>query len=318
MDIDVSALKSAPKWSEDNEKIIREPFDYLKSSNGKEFRTALIDSFNQILKVPSADLQTITQIIGILHNASLLVDDVEDGSKLRRGNPVAHEIFGVAMTINTANYMYFKAFQKALELGSEAVEILNEEFLNLHRGQALDLYWRESLICPTEEEYVDMVMNKTGGLFRLSIRLMEQKSHLTSIQKSFVPLVNLLGISYQIKDDYINLSNTQYFTNKGYCEDLKEGKFSFPIIHAIRYDQSNKEVISILSKRTDDVELKNHVVTYMKTVSKSFEYCEATLQKLEANAILLMNEIVNENPDFKEDTKSIELLKVIIKKICAL
>jgi geranylgeranyl pyrophosphate synthase len=52
----------------------------------------------------------------MLHNASLLIDDIQDNSKLRRGVPVAHNIYGVPLTINAANYIYFLAMQKALTL----------------------------------------------------------------------------------------------------------------------------------------------------------------------------------------------------------
>ena len=48
-----------------------------------------------------------------------------------------------------------------------------DELINLHRGQGMDLFWRDSLTCPTEEEYVEMVNNKTGGLLRLAVKLMQ-------------------------------------------------------------------------------------------------------------------------------------------------
>ncbi len=57
-------------------------------------------------------------IIGDLHNASLLIDDIEDNSKLRRGKPVAHSIFGVAPVINCANYVYFLALNKCQNLNN--------------------------------------------------------------------------------------------------------------------------------------------------------------------------------------------------------
>lgn len=77
----------------------------------------------------------------------------------------------------------------------------------------------------------------------------------------FVPLVNLVGIWFQIRDDYMNLqsdqarpftliklscamTNAQYAANKGFAEDLTEGKFSFPLVHAIRADPSNLMLIS--------------------------------------------------------------------------
>lgn len=57
------------------------------------------------------------------------------------------------------------------------IEIFTEELLNLHRGQGMDLYWRDSLTCPSEADYLEMVGNKTGGLFRLAIKLMQAESH---------------------------------------------------------------------------------------------------------------------------------------------
>jgi len=144
-------------------------------------------AFNEWLDVPPPALAIITKVIGMLHTASLLVDDIEDGSVLRRGLPVAHSIFGTAQTINSANYVYFEALQELLKLDmledagdkrkrGEAVRIYTEELVNLHRGQGMDLFWRDTLTVPTEEEYLEMVGNKTGGLFRLAIRLMQAES----------------------------------------------------------------------------------------------------------------------------------------------
>jgi geranylgeranyl diphosphate synthase, type III len=105
------------------------------------------------------------------------IDDVEDNSVLRRGIPVAHNIFGTAQTINSANYVYFLALQEIRKLSNPvAMDIYTEELLNLHRGQGMDLFWRDSLTCPTEEEYLEMVDNKTGGLFRLAVKLMQAES----------------------------------------------------------------------------------------------------------------------------------------------
>lgn len=56
------------------------------------------------------------------------------------------------------------------------IEIFTEELLNLHRGQGMELHWRDSLTCPSEADYLEMVDNKTGGLFRLAIKLMQAES----------------------------------------------------------------------------------------------------------------------------------------------
>lgn len=88
------------------------------------------------------------------------IDDVQDDAVLRRAVPVAHSIFGVPQTINSANYVYFLALQELLKLNHpHMITIYTEELINLHRGQGIELFWRDSRQCPTEEEYIDMVNN---------------------------------------------------------------------------------------------------------------------------------------------------------------
>lgn len=164
-------------WTEEKERILLGPYDYLWGHPGKDIRSQCIAAFNLWLQVPHERLEVITRVVGMLHTASLLVDDVEDNSILRRGIPVANSIFGVAQTINSANYVYFKALQELMHMGNpKLIEIFTEELLNLHRGQGMDLYWRDSLTCPSEADYLEMVGNKTGGLFRLAIKLMQAES----------------------------------------------------------------------------------------------------------------------------------------------
>lgn len=80
------------------------------------------------------------EIIGDLHNASLMIDDIEDNSKLRRGVPVAHHIFGVPSVINGANYAYILALERCHALNSrDAMDVFVGELLNLHRGQGHDI-----------------------------------------------------------------------------------------------------------------------------------------------------------------------------------
>ena len=98
-----------------------------------------------------------------------------------------------------------------LEDWSTAMQIFNEEILNLHRGQGMDLYWRETLTLPSEEEYLDMVSNKTGGLFRLGIRLMMMNSNR---DLDLLPFTNLLGMLFQIQDDYRNLACDRVSTDR--------------------------------------------------------------------------------------------------------
>ncbi|KAF3909756.1 Dimethylallyltranstransferase [Arthrobotrys entomopaga] len=273
-------------WSETKERAVCAPYDYLSSLPGKDIRTQLIEAFNIYLRVPDESLGTIKHIIAMLHNASLLVDDVEDNSVLRRGFPVAHSLFGVAQTINSANYIYFCAMQEITKLkNSECVRVFTEELINLHRGQGMDLFWRDTLTCPSEDDYLEMVSNKTGGLFRLAIKLMQAES---ASQIDYLDLVNLMGLIFQIRDDYMNLQSDQYAKNKGFAEDLTEGKFSFPIIHSIRANPTNLQLINILKQQTRDNGVKEYAVAYMRDQTKSFVYTESVLEDLHEQAVILL------------------------------
>ncbi|KAA8652643.1 hypothetical protein EYZ11_011713 [Aspergillus tanneri] len=266
-----------PPASCDEQKVVRSPLDYLLNVPGKDLRKKLISAFQVWLEVSEEKLQVINSIVGLLHTASLMIDDIQDGSKLRRGIPVAHAVFGVAQTINSANYAYFLAQQELAKLGNpKAFEIFTEEMLNLHCGQGMDLYWRESLVCPTEEEYLRMVSNKTGGLFRLAIRLMQMASE---SDLDCVPLVDLLGVMFQIRDDYQNLQSDSYSKNKGFGEDLSEGKFSFPIIHSIRSNPADLQLLNILIRRTDDDDVKHAAIRYIDSTG-SFDYCRQRLREI--------------------------------------
>lgn len=227
-----------------DEKILM-PYTYIQQVPGKQIRQKLAAAFNYWLKISEEKLKAVGEIVQILHNASLLIDDIQDNSILRRGIPVAHSIYGVASTINAANYAMIYALEKTQQLGHPmATKVYTEQLLELHRGQGIEIYWRDNFQCPSEDEYKEMTIKKTGGLFMLAIRLMQ----LFSENKSdFTNITAILGLYFQIRDDYCNLQLQEYSENKSYCEDLTEGKFSFPIIHAIKtQEEGDNQVLRIL------------------------------------------------------------------------
>ncbi|CAE6494440.1 unnamed protein product [Rhizoctonia solani] len=232
-------LSGPSPWRPESETVLLEPFTYLTSNPGKDMRSHLIEAFNVWLQVQERDLAIVGKVVSMLHNASLMygsslcsfvfvlvgvdvkfggarMDDVEDDSQLRRGAPVVHKIYGTPQTINTANYVYFLAYRELFKLRDwdasdrtkDLDKVVTEELLNLHRGQGLDLFWRDNLECPTEAEYIEMVNNKTGGLFRIAIKLMMALSPVEP-KVDYVPLVNLIGVYFQIRDDYMNLQSSQ-------------------------------------------------------------------------------------------------------------
>ncbi|XP_052265601.1 geranylgeranyl pyrophosphate synthase-like isoform X2 [Dreissena polymorpha] len=226
------------------EKILLDPYIYICQIPGKKVRSQLALAFNHWLQIPTDKLHIIGEATQMLHNASLLIDDIEDSSTLRRGIPVAHNIYGVPHTINSANYVYFLGLQKVLDL---------------------------------QHKDATRVFTETGGLFGLAVRLMQLFTENTS---DFKPLLDNLGLYFQIRDDYANLNSKEYAQNKSYCEDLTEGKFSFPLIHAIQSDRGDHQILSILRQRTQDNDVKKYCVDLLEKRG-SFEYTKATLMQLE-------------------------------------
>ncbi|KAL8722762.1 MAG: hypothetical protein Q9225_000823 [Loekoesia sp. 1 TL-2023] len=275
-------------WPVEKEKILLGPYEYSLQQPGKDIRGRFIAALNAWLNIPEDKLTTISKVVTMLHTASLLVDDIEDSSELRRGAPAAHSIFGDAQTINSANYVYVLALQEVSSLTNPAAtKIYTEELLNLHRGQGMELFWRDTLQCPSEKEYIKMVENKTGGLFRMAARLMQNESH---SDKNCVPLVNLIGTIFQICDDYLNLRDPRYSKNKGMYEDITEGKFSFPIIHGVRSNRDSQLLMNVLRQKSKDEHVKEHAVRYMLDTG-TFAYTQKVVSCLYEQAYRMIDNI---------------------------
>jgi len=140
------------------------------------------------------------EIVQMLHTASLLIDDVEDNSVLRRGIPVAHKVYGVPSTINCANLVIFKALERCLALPGQPAAVFNEQMLELHRGQGLEIHWRDTFTCPSVDAYKRMTVMKTGGLFKLAVRLLAACSPAKDDlpHSKFDKLLELMGLYFQV------------------------------------------------------------------------------------------------------------------------
>ncbi|PPJ52522.1 hypothetical protein CBER1_10251 [Cercospora berteroae] len=167
----------------------------------------------------------------------------------------------------------------------EATSIFLDEVVNLHRGQGLDLYWRDSSICPSQEQYLEMVKNKTGGLFRLLSRLMLAEASVSSAidaEDTLIRFFNITSMVFQVLDDYKNLCSSSYTATKGFAEDLTEGKFSFPVICALN---ANKEhalgsvVRNVLKTRTSNDAVKLGTIRTIETMG-GFDRTREVLKSL--------------------------------------
>ena len=126
-----------------------------------------------------------------------------------------------------------------------------------------------------------------------------------------------MGLVFQICDDYLNLSNSTYSQNKGLCEDLTEGKFSFPVIHSIRSQPDNLQLINILKQRTKDEEVKRYAISYMESTG-SFAYTKKVVMKLRDKALAAIDKIeagLEPTPEESSGERSGDAVRSILDKI---
>ncbi|KAJ6086513.1 hypothetical protein N7467_005427, partial [Penicillium canescens] len=176
-------------------------------------RDLAIDALDVWYQIPENSVIRIKDVVSMLHNASLMLDDIEDGSSLRRGYPATHLVYGVSQTINCANFLYVKCLDMVSKISQPAVRIFCEELHNLHLGQGYDLFWTYHAKPPSETEYLQMIDGKTGGLFRMASRLMRSEATINKYTSSFERLSKDYrsgGAPYsfwKIRDDYQNLAS---------------------------------------------------------------------------------------------------------------
>ncbi|PYI36914.1 geranylgeranyl pyrophosphate synthetase [Aspergillus indologenus CBS 114.80] len=223
---------------EKDTKALDAPKEYISSLPSKNVRAMLLLALNVWFHLSAAQLAGLTEIISQLHNASLILDDIQDQSPMRRGQPSTHMVFGVGQSTNTATFMIVETLRKVdllVPQSHQAQEIIHTGLKTLFTGQSWDLYWKSENYCPTREQYLEMVAGKTGALFQMVARLMfclagSESADQKSLIKACDAFMHELGVYFQVRDDYRNLQDASYMAQKGFCEDLDEGKFSYPVV----------------------------------------------------------------------------------------
>ncbi|RAH77168.1 geranylgeranyl pyrophosphate synthetase [Aspergillus japonicus CBS 114.51] len=220
---------------EKDTKALDAPKEYISSLPSKNVRAMLLSALNVWFHLSAAQLAGLTEIISQLHNASLILDDIQDQSPMRRGQPSTHMVFGVGLSTNTATFMIVETLRKVdllVPQSHQAQEIMHTGLKTLFTGQSWDLYWKSENHCPTREQYLEMVAGKTGALFQLVARLMFclAGSESASLIEACDAFMHDLGVYFQVRDDHRNLQDASYTAQKGFCEDLDEGKFSYPVV----------------------------------------------------------------------------------------
>lgn len=251
-EVPTSTSLSSCTEQELDQSALNAPCDYIRSLPSKNVRKILIDSFNIWFQLPDDLTSTVVQVINDLHNSSLILDDIQDDSSLRRGNPATHCVFGNSQSINSATYMLMSTcltIQNTQTNNPRIMDVFLNEALVLFIGQSWDLKWRFHIHCPSVQEYMGMIDGKTGAMFRLLARLMHCMSQSDLPVEKSDTFTTLLGRFYQVRDDYQNLRDATYTKQKGFCEDLDEGKFSYPIIACCESDSTARDIILGIFRR---------------------------------------------------------------------
>ncbi|KAE8374211.1 terpenoid synthase [Aspergillus bertholletiae] len=266
------------------------PILYIQSLPSKRARSQLLDAFNIWFEIDHKTLTTFKSVIEDLHSASLILDDIEDQSPLRRGSTATHLVFGAAQSVNSATYLFVQASRAIHELNKpELLTILFDELEALFVGQSWDLQWRDAIAYPSEQDYWEMVDQKTGAMFQMVLRFMVSTTSRWSLH-DFKPLITRLGRWFQIRDDYMNLQSEEYTDQKGFCEDLDEMKLSYTIMKLLHSDNTTaKHIVQGIFRRNHDkklsVQTKIQILSLLHqtgALAQTWECLQALQSEIEA------------------------------------
>jgi len=278
-------------------KTTTQPMWDLLDRGGKRWRSTLLILIAEAFGKKVEDVIDFVVITEVVHNGSLIVDDIEDDSEFRRGKPCLHKITGVDVAVNAGNLMYFLPLRILRErkdglsdkVQLELYEVYSKEMLNLHIGQALDICWHSSIMSMTTKEpsvdnYLHMCGNKTGGLARMSAKMSAIISGASPDQVEAIGrFAESVGIAFQIQDDILNIEESAALAqNKGGAgEDIHEGKRTIMVIHCFNTAPSAdaKRLKEILAMKTNDVTLINEAIQIMKR-NGSIEFAKAKAKEL--------------------------------------
>ena len=240
---------SPPKYSHDLtalDKTIAEPIWEFLERGGKRWRPALFLLICEALGKNPEDLLDFAIIPEVIHNGTLMVDDIEDSSELRRGKPCTYRIFGVDIAINAGNAMYFLPLlaviknkdKLALNQMNRLYEIYIEEMVNISFGQAMDIAWHRGTASAdeiTERHYLQMCAYKTGTLARMTARMAAVVAGANeNLTEKLGRFAEAIGVAFQMQDDILDLTSSEFAENKGAVGmDISEGKRTLIAIHTL-------------------------------------------------------------------------------------
>jgi len=275
-------------------KAIAEPLWEFLDRGGKRWRPVLFLLACEALGRDSKELLDFAIIPEIIHNGTIIADDIEDGSEFRRGKPCTYKLFGIDITINVTNIMYYLPLLPLIknkdklspQKMNKTYEIYVQEMINIGFGQAMDIAWHRGLADANrikEGQYLQMCAYKTGTLARMAAKMAAVLCDASDeVVEKLGKFAEAIGVAFQIQDDILNLVGEDFAERKGGLgEDITEGKRTLMIIHTLEKAKpaDRRRLTEILSLHTTDQKVRDEAIGIIQRYG-SIEYAKEFARKM--------------------------------------
>ena len=212
---------------------ITEIGEYLRAGGGKRIRPALLLLSAKLLNYGGTGAVKLGAVVEIIHTATLVHDDIIDEAKTRRGRPAANTQWGNSKCVLAGDWLYMQAFKIAVqERNFRILDTLIELTQKMVEGELLQMEKLGKLI--TLNEHFDLIFRKTACLFSVCMRLGAILGGATADQEAALAKYGHdLGMAFQIVDDVLDLTASEDVLGKPVASDLREGKVTMAVIHAL-------------------------------------------------------------------------------------
>jgi octaprenyl-diphosphate synthase len=234
-----------------NVAAITEIGEYLRAGGGKRLRPALLLLSSKLFDYTGSGAVKLATVVEIIHTATLVHDDIIDEAQIRRGRPAANTQWGNSMCVLAGDWLYMQAFKIAVqERNFRILDVLIELTQQMVEGELLQM---EKLGKPISlQEHLDLIYRKTACLFSVSMRVGGILGGATDQQeKQLGQYGRDLGLAFQIVDDVLDLTASESVLGKPVASDLREGKATMSVIHALERCSSSErhQIETILHDR---------------------------------------------------------------------
>lgn len=215
--------------------LINQVGRYTINSGGKRIRPLIAVLSARALGYTGDKHLSVAALVEFIHNATLLHDDVVDQSTLRRGQATSSAAFGDAASVLVGDFIFTRAFQMMVELGSWPVIALMSDTVNvMAEGEVLQLMNCRNLDV-TEENYMQMIYSKTARLFEAAAQAAAIISDAPAEHEQALQTYGRhMGTAFQLIDDLLDYSTDDKTLGKHIGDDLREGKLTLPLLHAMQ------------------------------------------------------------------------------------